>query len=236
VSDRRNALGQPIGEELPGWTSCERPPRAELKGRLCRLEPLRAAEHARGLHEAYAADTESRNWTYLPYGPFASAEEYGAVIETIEDGDDVFFAIVDLADDQPTGVASLLRAEPQMGVIEVGHLNFAPRLQGTAAATEAMYLMMCLAFDDLGYRRYEWKCDSLNGPSRAAAERLGFVYEGTFRQAVMYKDRNRDTAWFSITDKEWPDVKAAFDVWLDPANFDENGKQRRRLADIRQEK
>ncbi len=235
VNELVNELGQPVGEDLPGWTARARPPRENLVGIRCRLEPLRAADHARALHEAYEADTERRNWTYLPYGPFASAQDYAAVVSMIEDGDDVFFAIIDAKTESAVGVATFLRIDPDMGSIEVGHLNFSPALQGTAAATEAMYLMMRHAFEDLAYRRYEWKCDSLNAPSRNAAERLGFIYEGTFRQAATYKNRNRDTAWFSITDKEWPAVKRALETWLDPSNFDDQGKQRRRLADIRAE-
>jgi RimJ/RimL family protein N-acetyltransferase len=123
-----------------------------------------------------------------------------------------------------------MRIDPAMGVIEVGNIAYSPSLQRTPAATEAMYLMMRRVFDELGYRRYEWKCDSLNAPSRAAAERLGFRYEGLFRQALVYKGRNRDTAWYSIIDKEWPARKAAFEAWLDPANFDRDGRQRRPLA------
>jgi RimJ/RimL family protein N-acetyltransferase len=204
-----------------------------MAGRLCRLEPLDAARHAAALHEANAADREGRNWTYLPYGPFASAAEYAAWVESVQSLDDpVFFAIVDLASGRPVGVASYLRIDPPNGAIEVGHLCYSPALQATTAATEAMYLMMCRAFDELGYRRYEWKCDAFNLPSRAAAERLGFVYEGTFRQAVVIKGRNRDNAWFSITDAEWPAVKAALEAWLEPSNFGAAGRQRRRLADL----
>ena len=134
---------------------------------------------------------------------------------------------------RPVGVASYLRIEPAMGAIEVGHLSYAPALQRSAAATEAMYLMMRRAFDELGYRRYEWKCDSLNAPSRRAAERLGFRYEGTFRQMMVIKQRSRDTAWYSILDSEWPALRTAFERWLDPANFDASGAQRARLEDLR---
>jgi RimJ/RimL family protein N-acetyltransferase len=234
MSQRLNQFGQPIGEEVAGWTARQRPPRSEMLGRYCRLEPLRSEHHAEALHEAYSDDAEGRNWTYLPYGPFASAEDYAAIVATVQDGEDpVFLAIIDNATNKPVGVASYLRIEPDMGVIEVGHLSYSPRLQGTTAATEAMYLMMRRAFDELGYRRYEWKCDSLNAPSCGAAERLGFVYEGTFRQAVVAKGRSRDTAWYSITDKEWPSVKSALEAWLAPSNFDESGNQRRRLSEFR---
>ncbi len=143
--------------------------------------------------------------------------------------DPLFHAIVDSKSGSAVGVAAYMRIDAANGVIEVGHLNFSPRLQATTAATEAMYLMMRRAFDELGYRRYEWKCDSLNEASRRAASRLGFRFEGVFRQAVVYKGRNRDTAWYSVLDSEWPALKAGFERWLSPDNFDENGCQRRKL-------
>ena len=186
------------------------------------------------LHAAYSEDAEGRNWTYLPYGPFPSAQEYAAVVQSVQAGEDpVFHAIVELPSQRPVGVASYLRIDPAMGVIEVGHLSYAPALQRHAAATEAMYLMMRRVFDELGYRRYEWKCDSLNAPSRRAAERLGFRFEGIFRQAVVVKGRNRDTAWYSILDSEWPALRRAFERWLDPANFDAAGRQRASLESLR---
>ena len=232
MPQRTNSLGQPIGEPVSGWTPRPRPPRTPVQGRLCRLEPLDAATHAAALHDAYAADRDGRNWTYLPYGPFESAEAYVSFVAKMQAHDDpLFFAIVDLATQRPVGVASYLRIDPAMGTIEVGHLSYAPALQRTPASTEAMYLMMRRAFDELGYRRYEWKCDSLNAPSIAAAKRLGFRFEGIFRQAMVTKGRNRDTAWLAIVDAEWPAQRAAFERWLDPANFDANGQQRRRLED-----
>jgi len=232
MPQRTNPLGQPIGEPVPGWTARPAPPREPLYGRLCRLEPLSAARHATALHTAYAEDPEGANWTYLPYGPFASADEYASFARWCEAQDDAqFFVIVDRAHDRPSGVASYLRIDPQMGSIEVGHLCYAPALQRTAASTEAMYLMMRRVFEELGYRRYEWKCDSLNAASRAAAHRLGFRYEGIFRNAVVTKGRNRDTAWYSITDAEWPAIRVALESWLDPANFDPDGRQIRPLRD-----
>jgi RimJ/RimL family protein N-acetyltransferase len=236
VALRTNSLGQPIGDPLPGWTPRPHPPRTPLVGRLCRLEPLDAAKHAADLHAAHAADAEGRNWTYLPYGPFASAAEYRAWLGGKETSDDpLFFTIVSLASERPVGVAAYLRIDPEMGCIEVGHLSYSPALQRTAAATEAMYLMMRRAFEELGYRRYEWKCDSLNAPSLGAARRLGFRYEGTFRQAVVLKGRNRDNAWFSIVDGEWPAVRAALEGWLAPSNFDAVGAQRRSLGEFMRE-
>jgi len=230
----RNHLGQVIGPSLPQWTARPHPPRTAMRGRLCQLELLDAALHARALHEAYGEDESGRNWTYLPYGPFPSADAYADWVSARQIGDDPLFYAIVLADSgRPVGVASYLRIEPAMGSIEVGHLSYSPALQRSAVATEAMYLMMRRAFDELGYRRYEWKCDSLNGPSRRAAERLGFRYEGTFRQMMVVKQRSRDSAWYSILDSEWPALRVAFERWLDPGNFDANGRQRARLEDLR---
>jgi len=231
---RLNDLGQPIGAPLPDWTRRPRPPRTVMQGRWCRVEPLDPARHAESLHAANSEDREGRNWTYLTTGPFASLADYRAWAEEAAAGEDpLFHAVVDAESGRALGVASYLRIQPELGVIEVGHINFAPPLQRSRLATESLYLMMARAFDELGYRRYEWKCDALNAPSRRAAERLGFRYEGTFRQAMIYRRRNRDTAWFSIVDSEWPAVKAAFQAWLDPANFDAEGRQRRRLEELR---
>jgi RimJ/RimL family protein N-acetyltransferase len=203
-----------------------------MDGRRCRLEPVDPACHSDGLFRAYARDERGAMWTYLFYGPFESAAGFRAWMERTCLGDDpLFFTIIDRATGEPVGLASYLRIEPAHGVLEVGHLLYSPALQRTAAATEAMYLMMARAFE-LGYRRYEWKCDSLNAPSRAAAQRLGFSYEGLFRQAIVYKGRNRDTAWHSIIDTEWPALRAAFERWLDPANFDAAGRQRVRLSEL----
>jgi RimJ/RimL family protein N-acetyltransferase len=233
MTDHRNPLGQPIGAPLPGWTARPRPPRAAMEGRYCRVEPIDPGRHAADLHEANLADQESRIWTYLAYGPFATLADYRAWMEQTCRGDDpLFHAILDGRTGRAVGVASYLRIDPPAGVIEVGHINYSPALQGTTAATEAMYLMMRRVFDELGYRRYEWKCDALNAPSRAAAERLGFVFEGIFRQATIYKGRNRDTAWYSIVDGEWPRLRDAFERWLDPANFDAQGRQRQRLSEL----
>jgi RimJ/RimL family protein N-acetyltransferase len=200
-----------------------------MVGRYCSLEPLDPAHHAADLWDAFRVDAHGLDWTYLPYGPFEDAGAFRSWLDSAAVGEDpLFYTIVD-DDGSALGVASYLRIFPEIGSIEVGHIHYAPAVQRSRAATEAMYLMMRRAFDELGYRRYEWKCDSLNAPSRRAADRLGFVYEGTFRQATIYKSRNRDTAWYSIIDKEWPAVGSAFEAWLDPANFDERGEQRTRL-------
>jgi RimJ/RimL family protein N-acetyltransferase len=228
-AQRSNEFGQPIGAAVPEWRRPAPPERTVLSGRWCRVEPLAPERHADELFRAYAEDADARHWTYLPYGPFADAAEYRAWMERTCRGDDpLFFAIVDSASGRPVGVASYLRIDPAAGSIEVGHLRFSAALQRTPAATEAMYLMMRHAFA-LGYRRYEWKCDALNGPSRAAALRLGLSFEGVFRQAWVVKGRNRDTAWFAAIDREWPALARAFERWLDPANFDAEGRQRVRL-------
>jgi RimJ/RimL family protein N-acetyltransferase len=169
----------------------------------------------------------------MPYGPFATLADYRAWMAGKCLGDDpLFFAIIDLSDGRPSGVASYLRITPAAGSIEVGHLLFAPRLQRRPAATEAMYLLMRRAFE-LGYRRYEWKCDALNAASRAAAQRLGLSFEGIFRNATVYKGRSRDTAWYAAIDSEWPALRIVFEQWLEPANFGASGEQCRRLADLK---
>ncbi len=229
-----NALGQPIGDPLPNWTARRRPPRTQMQGRTCRLEVLDAARHAADLHAANMQDVDGRIWTYMGYGPFDNEDDYRAWVAKDASGDDpLFHAIIDTVTDKAIGVASYLRISPDIGSIEVGHINYAPALQRTVAATEAMYLMMARAFDELGYRRYEWKCDNANEKSRNAAVRLGFTFEGVFRQCTIYKGRNRDTAWFSIIDSEWPRIRAAFEAYLAPSNFDADGKQKQSLSDLR---
>ncbi|MEZ5727761.1 MAG: GNAT family protein [Burkholderiaceae bacterium] len=225
----RNALGQPVGAPLPGWKAPPRPQRVNLEGRYCRVEPLAPERHGESLWQANSLDAEGRNWTYLGSEPFVNRDDYIAWLGDMARLEDpLYFAICD-TDGDAIGVATLMRITPDAGSIEVGNINFSPRLQRQRAATEAMYLMMRYAFD-LGYRRYEWKCDSLNAPSRAAAERLGFQYEGLFRQALVYKNRSRDTAWYSIIDGDWPARRDAFEAWLAPENFDADGRQRKALV------
>jgi len=227
-----NRFGQPIGEALPDWTPPGKPSRRMLAGTYCRLEALDAERHAEPICDALSLDFDGRNWTYLPYGPFDSRESCRAWLEGWSGLEDpLFFAIVDKADEAASGLASYLNISPRRGSIEMGHIHFSERLKRTAAATEAMYLMMRRVFA-LGYRRCEWKCDALNVASRAAAERLGFSYEGTFRQAAVYKGRSRDTAWYSVIDAEWPCLAQAFERWLDPSNFEPSGAQRSRLSEL----
>ncbi|MEO1680106.1 MAG: GNAT family protein [Pseudomonadota bacterium] len=203
-----------------------------MTGRYVALEPADPEAHAADLFAAYRDDREGRGWTYMPYGPFDEESAFAAwMAETCLGPDPMFFAA--RVDGQAVGLASYLRIAPQPATIEVGHIHLAPALKGTRAATEAMALMMDRAFG-LGYRRYEWKCDALNAASRAAALRLGFAFEGIHRQVTHYKGRNRDTAWFSILDGEWPGVKAGFDAWLDDGNFDASGRQTRSLAACRE--
>jgi len=203
-----------------------------MEGQWCRLEPMDPVRHADELYRSNLADEQGRMWTYLPYGPFESLASYRTWADEVAGRDDpMFFAIIN-GHGRAVGVAALHRIDPANGTIEVGHLAFSSALQATTAATEAMALMMRTVFDELGYRRYEWKCDSLNAASRRAAQRLGFVYEGTFRQALVVKGRNRDTAWFSITDVEWPRLAAAYERWLALDNFDAGGHQRLALSTL----
>ena len=214
----------PSTAPVPGWTPPPRPPREAMAGRLCRIVPLDAAAHAAPLHAALHA---REGWDYLPYGPFGDADAHRAHLAATF-GDDPLAHVIE-AGGEVRGIATYLRINPLAGSIEVGHIHLGPALQRTPAATEAMHLMMARAFD-LGYRRYEWKCDAANAASRRAALRLGFTYEGTHRQATIVKGRNRDTAWFSILDREWPRVRDAQAAWLDPANFDAEGRQRTALS------
>lgn len=205
-----------------------------MQGRYCRLEPVDVERHAAGLLEAYAVAPDDRDWTYLFLERPATLEQMrDHLVRLAASEDPLHFTIVDSATGRAMGTAALMRIEPAHGVIEVGSITYSPLMKRTRAGTEAMYLMMRCVFDELGYRRYEWKCDSLNAPSRAAAARHGFTFEGLFRKAIVYKGRNRDTAWYSLIDEEWPRVRAAFEAWLDPANFDENGRQKRSLSAIR---
>lgn len=235
MSQTANAFDQPIGPAVQGWTPRQRPQRVTLAGRYCRLEPLDAARHAADLHAAYGEAADGRDWTYMASEPFADGQGWHRHAQAMADSaDPLHFAVVDLASGRAVGTLALMRMDPANGVVEVGHVMFSPLLQRTPLSTEAQYLLMRHVFDDLGYRRYEWKCDSLNAPSRRTAQRLGFTFEGVFRQAVVTKGRSRDTAWFAIIDGDWPALRAAFEAWLAPANFDAAGAQRHSLATLRE--
>jgi RimJ/RimL family protein N-acetyltransferase len=213
------------------WTPARRPAREPAEGRYVRIEPF-ADSHRDALFASLAAGGPDL-WTHLPYGPFAARDWRKWFAAAGARDDPLFFAIVDRASGLPVGQGSYLRIEPRDGTIEVGHLAFGPQLQRTRGATEVVYLLARRAFDELGYRRLEWKCNALNARSRAAAERLGFEFEGVFRQHMVVKGRNRDTAWYAIVDGDWPAVRAAFEDWLAPGNFDEAGRQRRSLRAMR---
>ena len=219
-------------QELLNFQKPPVPKGLSLSGNLVRIEPLDPNRHAIGLFEANQMDTGGSNWDYLPYGPFGSFDDYLDWLHTVSDKEDpAFFAILSLPDEKPVGVASLMAIDVTNGSIEVGHINFSPLLQRTTAATEAMYLMMEWAFDS-GYRRYQWRCNSLNLRSRRAAQRLGLSYEGTFRQMSIVKGRNRDTSWFAAIDQEWPALRAKFKQFLAADNFDDHGKATLSLSEL----
>ncbi|MET0999893.1 MAG: GNAT family protein [Marmoricola sp.] len=218
-----NEYGQPVGDPVlwsPG------PPLAAvtLSGRTCRVVPLDDS-HVDGLYAALCVESPPESWTYMSAGPFGDRGTFAAYLARLQALPDAVPVAILSPDGTPVGVATWMRIDHAMGTAEIGNISWSAALQRTTASTEAMYLMAAHAFDVVGVRRYEWKCDSLNEPSRRAAARLGFTFEGVFRKAVVYKGRSRDTAWFSITDDEWPRIRAAFERWLDPANFDQGGRQ-----------
>jgi RimJ/RimL family protein N-acetyltransferase len=220
----------PLGAVIERWAPPPVPDWRAAEGRFVRLELLKAEDHAALLYRSFADDDAV--WNYLPYGPFSSASQYHRWVRDVASQNDPrFYAIKNLQTEHWEGVASYLRMAPDAGTIEVGHINLSPSLQRTAAATEALYLMMEWAFE-AGYRRYEWKCNALNVASRRAAQRLAFSFEGVFRQAAVVKGRNRDTAWFAAIDAEWPALKEAYGAWLSPSNFDGEGRQRESLGDM----
>jgi RimJ/RimL family protein N-acetyltransferase len=223
---------RPLGAEVaPGRAG--HPDRRTLTGRFVTLEPLRP-DHADDLFAVVGGEENAWAWDYMPDGPFDALPDFRDHIARKAASDDpLFFAIVDAKSGKAIGHATLMRIDPANRVIETGNIMFSPAMQRTPGATESMYLLARLVFDDLGYRRYEWKCNALNAPSRRAAERLGFTFEGVFRQHMVVKGRNRDTAWFSMLDSEWPAAKAAFETWLSPDNFDTEGRQRHALAALR---
>ncbi|ALR75746.1 GNAT family N-acetyltransferase [[Enterobacter] lignolyticus] len=232
---QNNQFGQPVGDALPDWQPRPHPQRVTIEGRLCRLEPL-AIQHAHALFAAWQLAPDTRSWTWLLREPDSCAEDYARWVESVAAlQDPVHFAVIDKQSGRPVGTLALMRIDSHNGVVEVGHVHFSPLLSRTAMSTEAQWLLMRYAFDTLGYRRYEWKCNSHNEPSRRAALRMGFQFEGRFRQALVIKGHNRDTDWFSIIDKEWPQVDQAMQKWLAADNFDADGKQLKTLESWRQD-
>ncbi|KAL3661135.1 hypothetical protein V7S43_013744 [Phytophthora oleae] len=226
-----NEFGQPVGFAMADWTPPLFPPHEILKGHYCQLEPLKAAHHAKDFWDAQSDDPKGASWTYMLNKPFPSFSEFDAyLLSTEKSQQPQIYAIV--VDGHTVGMIAYMRVDPSNGVLEVGRIYFTSRLQKTPAATEAMYLLAANAFQ-LGYRRLEWKCDSYNLPSRNAATRYGFTFEGLFRQVVVYKGRNRDSTWFSIIDGDWNGgLKDAYKRWLDPSNFDQNGQQKLKLSEL----
>jgi RimJ/RimL family protein N-acetyltransferase len=224
---------QPIGPLVDSHPA-KRPERVTLKGRWITLTPLDASDHAEALYQGSNGDAARESvWTYLFDGPYRSLDEFRASVEAkVRSADPLFFAVIDNASGRAVGYQTFLRIDPPNRVIEVGNIMYAPAIQRTAGATEAQYLFAKYVFDELGYRRYEWKCNALNAPSRRAAERFGFTFEGIFRQHMIVKGRNRDTAWFAMLDREWPARKAAYERWLKPDNFDPEGRQKLRLSEL----
>jgi RimJ/RimL family protein N-acetyltransferase len=223
----------PLGEPLD-WIAAARPERAPLAGERVLLRPVDAARDAAPLYAlSHPPAGDPSIWTYLPDGPYESAAHLGEALAWARDaGDAVYFTLVRLPEERPLGMAAYLRITPELGVIEIGHIWFGGPLRRTTAATEAIYLLAAHAFDELGYRRLEWKCNALNAASRRAALRFGFSFEGIFRQHMVVKGRNRDTAWYAITDTDWPAIRAGFRSWLAGENFDAEGRQRRSLKEL----
>ena len=229
---RYNDYQQPIGDALPDYCAGETPSVDCLQGRYCRLEKLDAERHGNDLYEVYGPEAPEQSFTYLSLSPVADRAELETLLKRMEESTDPYYLAVIDQDGRAVGTLALMRINPAHRVIEVGSVTYGERLKRTRAATEVRYLLAQYVFETLHYRRYEWKCDALNEPSRRAAERLGFTYEGTFRQAVVYKDRNRDTAWYSMLDTEWEQRKHRLLKWLDPKNFDAHGQQRTSLREI----
>jgi RimJ/RimL family protein N-acetyltransferase len=225
-------MSLPVGPELD-WVPARRPQPIELRGSCALLRPVRPGD-AQALYPlAHAPEGDPSIWTYLPDGPFESPEHMTRFLQSAQRSEDpLWFTLVRLPDELPLGIAAYQRIDPDNGVIEIGRIWYGPPLKRTTAATELIYLLARHAFDELGYRRFEWKCDALNAASRSAAERYGFRFEGIFQQHMVVRGRNRDTAWFSITDREWPAIRGGFEAWLAPENFDREGGQRRSLREL----
>ena len=230
IEQDRSGTAMPIGPRVDA-SRARRPERTTIRGRLVTLAPLDPLAHGDALYAAAGGDGADQLWMYLFEGPFSDRADFDLHLRRMAASEDpLFLVILDAASGDAVGYAAYMRIEPAHRVIEVGSILYTPRLQQTALATEAMYLMARHVFEDLGYRRYEWKCNALNAPSRRAALRFGFTFEGIFRQHMIVKGRNRDTAWFSMLDSEWPARKANFELWLDPSNFGPDGQQKTALS------
>jgi len=231
MNNRLNAYQQPIGDDLPDWTGAKLPGATPLVGQYTRLERIDPEPHAAQLHQAYAEAPDARDWTYMTVGPFDTLAAYEAyLVRLVPSQDPMHYAVIDQASGAAVGTFALMRVDAPNGVIEVGSVAFSRRMQKTRLGTDVMATLLKHVFVDLGYRRFEWKCDVLNAPSRAAALRFGFAHEGLFRQAIVTRGRNRDTAWYSIIDREYPALATAYRNWLDPANFSSEGRQIRSLS------
>jgi len=223
-----------VSEDLNNWQPRPRPERKVLEGRYVRLEPLDAAKHGDGLFDASTVVDADGRFAWLFENPPQTRAEFQTWLEKVAASQDpLYFAVIDIATGKVAGRQTLMRIEPNHGVIEIGSIYWGPLISRKPAATEAQFLFTEYVFDELGYRRYEWKCHNDNAPSKRAAERFGFKFEGIFRQHMVAKGANRDTAWYSIIDKEWPALKKAYEGWLDPSNFDRDGAQKKRLEDFR---
>jgi RimJ/RimL family protein N-acetyltransferase len=224
-------LSQPIGHALPDWQPCAMPESKIFEGRTCRLEPLNPAKHATALNEAFLQPNAATVWTYLPFDPFTDEAHFYQHLSALNQSPDVIhFAVIDTLTQQAIGTLALMRIDAANGVAEIGYVTFLPSLQRTTIATEAIFLLLGYLFSELHYRRCEWKCDHLNAPSRRAAERIGFQFEGIFRQASVYKQRSRDTAWYAIIDQDWPAIRTAIVHWLSTDNFTDDGQQKQSLS------
>lgn len=230
---RVNEFQQPIGEPVENWQGAQYPTKTMINGQYCRLEPISVAAHSQALFDALSQAEDERDWTYLLSGPFGDLAEYQTYLARLETlNDPLHYAIIDLSRQQAVGSIALMRIDAQQGVIEIGGVTYSSQLKRTRLATEAISLLLQYTLGELGYRRVEWKCNAYNHPSRAAALRLGFTYEGLFRQAMVVRGHNRDTTWFSIIDSDFPALQKAYQQWLARDNFDQQGQQRQKLGEL----
>jgi len=234
----KNQFGQLIGPIVSNWTTCQKPEKKILQGQYCLLEPIDINKHAVKLFNVLTVHNQDGSWTYLPYGPFDTFNQFNEWLTQTISGQNTFaqdsliYAILNIKTQEPIGMSGYLNIKNEHGVIEIGHLHFSKLLKQTSLATEAIYLMIKNVFDEYGYRRCEWKCNVLNEPSKQAALRFGFTFEGIFRQHFVFKNHSRDTAWFSMINNEWPIIKEKFEKWLHPNNFSASGEQILKLTEV----